>query len=63
MEALEVQEEKALVIPPIHQSIPSTDPKDYLTVTQRCMTKFFSHGDVYHEVTSLKFSCKEFLLK
>ena len=37
MEAGNVVEEKPLVIPPIHQSIASTDPKDYLTVTQRFM--------------------------
>ena len=39
MEAGNVIEEKPLVIPPIHQSIASTDPKDYLTVTQRFMMK------------------------
>merc|ERR1712130_138964 len=41
MEEMEVQEEKPLIIPPIHQSIPSTDPKDYLTVTQRYYTPLY----------------------
>merc|ERR1712122_75730 len=41
MEAGNVVEEKPLVIPPIHQSIASTDPKDYLTVTQRYYTPLY----------------------
>merc|ERR1712088_666699 len=41
MEPIEVEEDKPISTPLIHQSIPSTDPKDYLTVTQRYYTPLY----------------------